>query len=328
MRGGCFISLFWGFLIFFGVMAIVTLIIYFGVYPSFVKNNKVLVPTQCLVFDVYSRATTCSYSCNCYTSCGSKGSCTTHCQTCYYTCYNHYATLSFSGTLDKVTVNTTQYHTIFLRNNDYPTYVSDTYIPGAFLGCFYNMCPLGPVSNADKVNCVDIVIDPCYINKFDESAAFIASIVLFIITLVVAAADIVFASFAFGKKILKLLSGICDLSKSGYQDRRTSLIARLENNPNYNLVSNPVPPTNPLYGGSPSPNPMNEPVYVPHPNANPEVNSDSDSEGPKNFEVSDDRPVIPPPVTTTSGDAIPTIPPNTIVNNESDSFNSDVDKPK
>jgi len=144
----------------------------------------------------------------------------------------------------------------------------------------------------------------------------------------VAVADAVFASIAWGPKLLELLSGVCDLSSSGYKNRRTSLLERVEQNPNYNVVSKPV-----LSPGPYSPNPMNEPVYVPHPNTgtappfnpNDYSGSETDSGGPKNFpDVSDDKSVdksVDLPTTPIPTGGVPT-------KDDSDSFNSDVDKPQ
>jgi len=293
--------LFWGLSIFFVVCVIVTLIVYFAVYNSFVKNNKVLSPTTCTVSNLFFVPTTCSRSCNCHSTCNSKGSCHQTCSTCYYSCYDHYATLDFNGESRVVQNTNNQSHNVFLYNDE--SVVTSTYIGtiGSKRPCYYNVCPLRPYDDDLVEVCKEVTIGPCFLNKFDETAALVGSVISLIITCLVFVACIVFLVLVFGHLILGVLHGMCDMSSFGYQPRRKSTLNPMYQ-PNPEIYGQPG--VNPTPLGPPYPEP-GQPVYNPGVNPNPPYpvtgqqppfpephsHEDSGSTGPKNFDVSDDKSV-------------------------------------
>jgi hypothetical protein len=139
------------------VGGIISLCCYFAGYlPNTEKNLSLRPVSSYIAFHTYEPVT-CSYTCNCIQVCttnnNGRTSCSTICQTCYYTCYDHYLTFDYQGNPSVVKNTSPQTSQIYMGNTDYAVWTNQYYQVGTNVTTYYNICPLEPILESDINTC-------------------------------------------------------------------------------------------------------------------------------------------------------------------------------
>jgi hypothetical protein len=124
---------------------IIGMSVYFAGYKVDVLINESLKPCTAIVSAVRDSQDICYYE-----SCILVNK-NTICVQVPYTCYDHYASFTYTPDLMYVVNNSTQNTELYLWTNASPT--QDKYVVGQTVSAYYNMCPFVPRVHSDEVVC-------------------------------------------------------------------------------------------------------------------------------------------------------------------------------